>query len=530
MSTICFLTRLTRPAPPNALGQPQRQLTLGDTVYLLPEHAVDQVDELLVRNLRGGFEPSFLLVRASQYGLPGVVQRILNTAPRTGENDARALQLAAANGFADVVRLLLGAGVPAHREAAAAAAKADNPSCLALLLDALDTRRVVLKEAALAGSVGALRVLKPLVSAEEWIQECTQAFLAVARSGRVDVAQRLVTVAQPPRAAVSLALRHGNEGVVRVLQNEFVAVTAALVALKKVAPGMYATADLLKLIIAPVSGFAVEPEAVFEAEFLGHVGALRALLLHVPVPSPPPDPVRLRLDAVVQDAVRRTQVELPGTALRRAVTTFCHAAFERRMGVLLSFQRASGARHAVGLTARGMLWSQVHDGVSNIPASELFDHIAEGNSYELGALIRGAPPLSASHFWSALETGCQVMDRQFASGSRYIIRGPGYAFVQVGTLTAVERALAFFGNFEGREFAEDWRPNPVDWYFGDGVDTREGRRHFCFSINACNERDTAKVCDAISRDANFLEIVQENWDLRSSEEVDEEEDEAGAEE
>ena len=58
---------------------------------------------------------------------------------------------------------------------------------------------------------------------------------------------------------------------------------------------------------------------------------------------------------------------------RRAVTTFCHAAFERRMGVLLSFQKASGARHRVGLTARGMLWSQVHDGVSNIPASELFD-------------------------------------------------------------------------------------------------------------------------------------------------------------
>ena len=53
----------------------------------------------------------------------------------------------------------------------------DNPSCLALLLDALDTSHpaaCVLKEAALAGSVGALRVLKPLASAGQWEQECTQ--------------------------------------------------------------------------------------------------------------------------------------------------------------------------------------------------------------------------------------------------------------------------------------------------------------------------------------------------------------------
>lgn len=233
---------------------------------------MDQVDELLVRNLRGGFEPSFLLVRAAQYGLPRVVQRILNTVPRTGESDFRALRIASANGFADVVRLLLSAGVPAHREAAVAAAKVDNPSCLALLLDALDTSHpaaCVLKEAALAGSVGALRVLKPLASAGQWEQECTQAFYAVARSGSVDVAQRLVTVARPPRTAVSLALRYGNEGVVRVLQSEFIAVSAALLALRQLAPGVYVTADLLKLIIAPGSGFLIEPEAAAEAERLG---------------------------------------------------------------------------------------------------------------------------------------------------------------------------------------------------------------------------------------------------------------------
>jgi len=515
MATICFLTRLTRPAPPDEHGQPRRQLTLGDTVFLLPEHAVDQVDEQLVRHLLHGHAQSLLLARAAQYGLVRVVQRFLGTLPRTAEDDARALRAAAANGFPDVVRALLGAGVPPSREAAVAAAKADNPSCLALLLD---DGWSVLPEAALAGSLGVLRLLQPLVPEEEWHAQCARAFQHVAQTGSVAVAESLVAVAQPAEDVVGLAVQYGNAGVVRVLQRRLIARRAALLALRHVAPAVYAVEALRMLIIQPARLY-VSATALADAARLGHVDALSALLERFDVPPlAPHTPLQARMDAIVRSAIRRVVPELPGTALRRAVTTFCLDAFQRRMGVLLSFRLASGVSHEVALTARGILWSIADSDLAVIPRSTFFDHIVEGNSYEIGAVIAGAPPLDVHHFWSVLESCCRVMDSHFLVESRFLHNVAGKAYNRFPSDNGADAAY-FSGEFSGVEFTEGRRLTAVDWLMGPRADNPSGKT---FVRRLDIGRVRARVHEEIWKSEAYEDLMREEAEAEAEEEEEEE--------
>jgi hypothetical protein len=516
MSAIGFLNRLTGAAPGGGSG---RRLTVEGTMYLLPEDVVDQIDEVLVQRLAGGPGP-FELVRAAAYGLVGVVRRVLARLPvRPPQQDARALEAAATNGYLEVVRVLLAAGVPPTPEAAMRAAKYDHPGCLQLLLGGGGD---ILTAAASAGSVAVLRFLclHPPTSGA-WAGAVEVGFMRAAQSGDTALAERLSTLAHAPLRAVSLALRCGNAKVLRVLQKELNSLCFALFALKTAAPAVYACQDMRRLILLRYSRLLDTDvaESLAMARRLGHAGAIAALLLH-PGRSPPlllPDSRVTKIDWIVQAAIRSVLPELPGTRIRRLVTDFCLGAFDSGMGVKLCFDithrpgldvAVSSVEHEVGLTRKGILWSIaiVHgDCAPTIPTSPLFDHIVEANSFEVGALMTAAERLPCSLFWSTLETTCRAMDYHAMQTSSYVrILESGVHAWAPGPMEGMSFSNA--SRIDCVEFAEDWRPSAYQFTFGSRRDA-DGRRAIAIPVNFMDS--LRRVSAEIERSPDFQKLAEE---------------------